>query len=542
MTGRSRLGIFAAALLAAIAIARVAATYSVYSNTFDEPDHISAGLEWIERGTYTFEPMHPPLARIAMAAGPYLDGVRIHDVALHGTAANRVLYDQGKYTRDLTFARIGILPFFVAAIAGVFFWARRLAGTPVALLAVALFTTTPLVLAHAGVATNDMALTGVLTWALFSLTLWLDDPRLRNAVAVGIIAALALTAKLSAVLFLPLSAAVFVASRWVISRRFAPSPGAATPRTPNVWLILKSAAVAGAAMMLVTWAVYRFSIGSRLGSVIPGGVPVPFPEFFYGIQALIEKNSRGHSGFLLGEYRTTGWWYFFPFGIAVKTPIALLVLTFIGAAVAVRTAWARKDWRYVAPIAAAVAMLAASMTSKINIGMRHVLPMFPLLAITAALGVAWLWSLTLHRTMARVAVVVLLAWQIGVGIRAHPDYLPYFNEFAGSHPEHLLRDSDLDWGQDLLRLADTVRAKGIDTLQLAYWGRADATKLVPAVTLPFTPAMHPTGWVAISEQMLSHADPQFAGYGWLQHVTPVARIGKSIKLYHIGTRPMATAR
>lgn len=541
MTGRSRLGLFAAAALAAIAVARVAATYAVYSNTFDEPDHIAAGLEWIEPGTYTFEPMHPPLARIAMATGPYLDGVRIH-VALHGTAANRVLYDQGRYTRDLTFARIGILPFFVAAIAGVFFWARRLAGTPVALLAVALFTTTPLVLAHAGVATNDMALTGVLAWALFSLSLWLDDPRLRNAVAVGIVAALAWTAKLSAVLFFPLTAAVFVASRWVISRRFAPGPADATRATPNVRLILKSVAVAGAAMMLVTWAVYRFSVGSRLGSIIPGGVPVPFPEFFYGIQALLEKNSRGHAGFLLGEYRTTGWWYFFPFGIAVKTPIALLVLTFVGAAVAARTAWTRKDWRYVAPIAAAVAMLAASMTSKINIGMRHVLPMFPLLAITAALGVAWLWSLTRHRTMARVAVVGLLVWQTGVGIKAHADYLPYFNEFAGSHPERLLRDSDLDWGQDLLRLADTVRTKGIDTLRLAYWGRADATKLVPAVTLPFKPEMHPTGWVAISEQMLSHADPQFAGYRWLQHVKPAAQIGKSIKLYHLGTRPLATAR
>ena len=173
------------------------------------------------------------------------------------------------------------------------------------------------------------------------------------------------------------------------------------------------------------------------------------------------------------------------------------------------------------------------MTSTINIGVRHVLPIFPLMAITAGIGAVWLWGLTRHRVLARSVVLVLLAWQVGASARAHPDYLPYFNELAGAHPERLLRDSDLDWGQDLLRLADTVRARGIDTLSIAYFGDADVARLVPAVARPFGPAEHPVGWIAISEQWLSHTDPQYAGYRWLRSVEPVARVGKSIKLYRV---------
>jgi len=269
---------------------------------------------------------------------------------------------------------------------------------------------------------------------------------------------------------------------------------------------------------------------------------MPLPELVDGMRELAEQNSHGHPGFLLDEYRTTGWWYFFPFGVAVKTPIALLVLTIVGAIAAVRTARARGDWRYVAPIAAAVAMLAASMTSRINIGVRHVLPIFPLLAITAAIGAVGLWNLTRHRAAARAVVAALLVWQVGASARVHPDYLPYFNELAGAHPERLLRDSDLDWGQDLLRLADTVRARGIDTLHIAYWGKAQVPRLVPAVTRPFGAADHPVGWVAISEQWLSHANPEYAGFRWLRSMKPVARVGKSIKLYRIGSPGEAASR
>jgi hypothetical protein len=540
MTGRTLAVVAGAVLLAAIAVGRIAATYSVYSNTFDEPDHIAAGMEWWERGMITFDPMHPPLGRAAVALGPYVAGVRIREAASPGRAANAVLYDRGKYVEDLTLARIGILPFFLAAVAAVWVWARRLAGNAAALIAVALFTTTPLVLAHAGLATTDMPLTGTLLWALFAIVVWLDDQSIRNGAVVGATGGLALASKLSAVLFLPLCGAAFVAVRWLVNRRRRDTAAVVVARSLDVRRIAASVAVGAVVAFLVVWSTYRFSIGPRFGTLVPGGVPMPLPELVDGMRLLVNKNSHGHPAFLLDEYRTTGWWYFFPLGVAVKTPIALLVLTIVGAIAAIRTARARGDWRYVAPIAAAVAMLASAMTSKINIGIRHVLPMFPLMAITAAIGVLWLWNLTRYRAVGRVVVAALFVWQVGASVRAHPDYLPYFNELAGSHPEHLLRDSDLDWGQDLLRLADTVRARGIDTLNIAYWGKARVSQLVPAVTRPFGPADHPVGWIAISEQWLSHANPEYAGFRWLRSIEPTARVGKTIKLYRV-TGPVGAA-
>ena len=532
MTGRRLAVAVTAIVLAAIAVGRIASTYFVYSNTYDEPYHIAAGMEWLERGTYTFEPQHPPLGRVAVALGPYLANATIGAARSSGGAAVDLLYGRAAYREDLTLARLGILPFFLAAVAGVWSWTRRLQGNGAALIAVALFTTTPIVLAHSGLATTDMPLTATLVWALLAITIWLDDRSVVNGVFVGATVALAIASKLSSLLFLPVCALAFVVVRWLVNRNAAVAHDERRRRA-DMRRTVASIAAGGAVAFLVIWSVYHFSVGARFGRLIPGGVPMPLPELLDGVRELSDHNDHGHSGFLLGEHRSTGWWYFFPFGVAVKTPVTLLVLTLVGLWISVRTARARGDWRYAAPGAALVMILGAAMTARINIGVRHVLPMFPLMAITAAVGVLWLWSLTRHRALARVAVVGLIVWQVGVSARAHPDYLPYFNELAGSHPERLLRDSDLDWGQDLLRLADTVRAHRIDTVSVAYFGNADVSRLVPAVARQFGPAEHPVGWIAISEQLLSHADPKYAGYRWLRSVPPVARVGKSIKLYHV---------
>src|SRR5688572_444431 len=106
MTRRILVSAVVAAVLAVIGVARIAGTYAVYSNTYDEPNHIADGMEWLERGTFTFEPQHPPLGRVAAAVGPYLAGARIHDAPSFGQAAKTVLFARGAYVTDLTFARI----------------------------------------------------------------------------------------------------------------------------------------------------------------------------------------------------------------------------------------------------------------------------------------------------------------------------------------------------------------------------------------------------------------------------------------------------
>src|SRR5215475_9445659 len=114
-------------LLIAVAILRIVATYHVFNHTIDEPSHIAGGVEWWEKGTYTLEPKHTPLARISVALGPYLSGVR-------GNGATRwqdtysILSENGRYWHNLIAGRLGVLPYFVIATLIVFFWTKRLFG------------------------------------------------------------------------------------------------------------------------------------------------------------------------------------------------------------------------------------------------------------------------------------------------------------------------------------------------------------------------------------------------------------------------------
>ncbi len=251
---------------------------------------------------------------------------------------------------------------------------------------------------------------------------------------------------------------------------------------------------------------------------------IPAPLFFAGLELVQRHSSAGHAGFLLGGYRDHGWWYYFPVILFSKTPLAFLVLALAGIVAMIRSRNAEAVGVALTP----AAMLLPALTTGINIGVRHVLPLHPLLTICAAYGAVALW----HRW--RIVVIVLVAWYFLATALAHPDYMSYFNEAAGRHPERIALDSNLDWGQDLLRLASVVRREHIDHLYLAYFGTADWHHLVPsAEELPqFTP-VH--GWVAISENELAFGWPtnRRDAFAWLRGYEPAVRVGKSIRLYRI---------
>ena len=501
----TRYGVGVFALLALVAVARVVATYSVFNHTYDEPNHISAGMEWLERGTFTFEPKHPPLGRVAAALGPYLAGARLAGERRMVEGGRAILYDRNDYSRTLSLARAGILPFFIVAVVAVWVWARHWSGELAALFATLLFTTTPPVLAHAGLATTDMPLTGLLAAALLSFALWLEARTNARAIALGTFSALAVLAKMSALLFLPAAALAILGGRWLLRSSFRGSDarhGAAPPAAPRWDAIARSLGIATLAGALVLWAGYRFSVGSRFGSYVPGGVPIPAPELIEGIRELALHNEHGQSAYLFGEFRRYGWWYFFPVALAVKSPIPLLVLGGIGTALAASRSHGSQRWALLAPALAAAAILAVCMPAPINIGVRHVLPMYPLMAVMAGYGAARLWNAGTRRTLARVTVAALISWQVVSSVAAHPDYLPFFNVLAGRHPERVLLDSDLDWGQDLKRLADTARVRRIPELSLAYFGTADVTRHgLPNVRV-LKPNERVTGWVAASETVM----------------------------------------
>jgi 4-amino-4-deoxy-L-arabinose transferase-like glycosyltransferase len=524
---RRALFILIAILLSVVGVARVAATFTVFSNTIDEPFHLVAGIEWIERGTFSFQGEHPPLGRILAAAGPYLDGVRIHDQQHFGIAARQVFYENNAYLRNLVLARSGMLVFLMLAIAGLAVWAARLYGVGASLVAIVLFTTTPPILAHAGLVTTDIPLVGTLIWTIFALTVFIDAPSLRRAIGLGLTIGLAFVAKISAVVFVPAIGVMLVIAQWLVLRGRPRDDDQL--RRGTVTALLGVAAVSAG---LVVWSVYRFSAERHLGSFIPGGIILPAPAFFEAIAEVAVHNVAGQPAYLMGQFSTKGWWYFFPLVLGLKTPIPLLILTAIGTVAAARAARATGNWSIIAPIASAAAIMLVAMRASINLGVRHVLPIYPLFAMIAAYGALWLWRQRRHTVPLRAIVVALIAWQSVSSIRAHPDYLTYFNEFAGANPERLVLDSDLDWGQDLLRLADTVRVRRIREIHVAYFGWADLPRHIPDVK-PLEPGDKPTGWIAASQTFLLNPNPAYAGYKWLNSLTPVADVGHTIKLFYV---------
>ena len=542
-------------LLILVACLRVAATYRVFSETADE-HHFVAGIEWWDQGRYSYTIFHPPLARIFSAFPLFVAGSRSHGLSDIVAEKNAILYGKGEglgdYVRNLSLARVGILPFLATGIVAVWVWAQRLSGNVAAFSAALLFSTLPPVLAHAGLSTTDAALTATLTLALFGFCLWLDEPSRRHAILLGVAGGLAILSKFSVFPLFCASAVAILVTRGVLER----GAGRGIPPGRRIASLAAAAAVAA----LLVWAGYRFSWGALPaeatgpvartvlrgpGAIATSGIPVPAPELWDGLRQIRGSVylQGGHPSYLLGRYSLEGWWYYFPIALAVKTPLAFLILAAWGAgAVAHGSSPARtggdnpprRDWRLLAPIVAAAGILIASLFSRTDIGVRHILPIYPLLAIAAGCGMAGLWKMRVGRAAVavRFALVALVGWQLSDSIRAHPDYLPYFNELAGKHPDEVLLDSNLDWGQDLLRLSTELQSRKIDSVALAYFGNADLSRHGLPPLRPVPPDHPTTGWVAISEMCLKDVAGQGSAYRWLRERQPVTRVGRSIRLYY----------
>lgn len=568
-------GLLALAALIAIALVRIVWTYHVFNDTVDEGSHLACGMQWFE-GVYTYDPKHTPVARVAIALLPYLDGLHSYNDYSFWREGMALLTSGGRYWHNLTLARLGILPFFVLATVVIYLWTRQLFGLATALLAAAIFTLQPVVLAHSGLATTDIALTAVFLIAVYAFTRWLSRPSWRTAAGFGIATGLAIATKLSALVFLP-ATVIGVLPLYLAGRRAAAAAGQPDERI-RLKPLLGHAGVAMLGMMLVIWGCYRFSHApidqfssapAKLAERVFGAesatarevhaltatLQLPAPELYNGLRDLRDVNRERVESYLLGHVSRGGWWYFYPVAIAFKTPLAVLLLAAIGSA-SLLIGWRRTrvEWQRLVPLVSAIAILAVAAPSRLDIGVRHVMPVFAYLSMLAAVGATALWSAHARsarataagegrlqvRTMLKtgpIAVTALLGWLVGTSIHAHPDYLAYFNELAGHDPAEVLVTSDLDWGQDLARLSVYLREQHATHVYIAYSDLFDA----PSLGLPESAQFHcgqtPIGWVAIGEDAARlHSEC----YPWLAEQPLKARIGKSLRVFYLPEPELAS--
>jgi hypothetical protein len=563
-------------LLILIALVRIIATYHVFSETTDEPSNLANGLQIIQHRVYYMDVKHPPLARLAIALGPYLAGLRLSGPGrgIGNELGNEVLNSNGQYWRNLTLARLGILPFFVLGCAVVWIWSRDLFGKQAALFSLLFFTLLPTILAHSGNSTNDLPAAATIALALYTLCLWVAKPGWPTAAALGLGAGLALVTKFSAVLFLPACAAALLLL--LLARGDYGLRGQSLRKSAAHLLAALSIA------FLVFWAGYLFTtfplqspgqqtavdrvlgryplLHKAVDTILE--TPLPAGRAVAGVAGIAGQNKAGQVSFFLGEWRRHGWWYFFPFMLLVKTPIPFLLFSAYGGALLIVFFLRKRDWRKLAPLVFAGTILIASMTSGINIGVRHVLAVYPLLAIVAGYAAHELWTTARRPALARALVLAGCLAMVVSSALAQPDYLAYFNVFGSRHPERIEVDSDLDWGQDLARLSTWLHARGAQDLAISYFGTADLTHAGLPPYRELEPYKKVSGWVAISARNLAIptpflAEPQTEGiatfysipgnftrikpangpFSWLQAYSPVARIGYSMFIYNIPPLP-----
>jgi hypothetical protein len=160
----------------------------------------------------------------------------------------------------------------------------------------------------------------------------------------------------------------------------------------------------------------------------------------------------------LGQYNDLGWWYYFPLAFALKTTIPFLLLATVGLGWSVWR-FVKRDWRFLWVVVPVGIYLAISLTSHINIGIRHFLPIYPFLFIAGGALLAQL--LQARQTVGIALLVVLFGWMGFEAVRTFPNYTPYMNQLASNHPHwYYLSDSNVEWGDDVNALADYLKARG----------------------------------------------------------------------------------
>ena len=487
-------------LIVLVAIVRIASTYTIFSDTADEGMHLTAGLEILSEHRYSLHLVNPPLPRVVIAFAPWMAGARYDagDPSMHQVLTK--FYSLGHYKRMLVLARVGTLLFFLIATIATAWWARRELGEPAALLTAVFFTTQPAILGHSGLATVDIAGIAGLAVALLAFSYWLARPTMRGAILLGVAYGLAILCKLLCIAYVPLACAAIYVVRF-----------ATDDRARSEWRRSGALIVVPLVALVIVWAGYGFSFGA-----------VPAPAFWQGIRDMMAVNREGFASYALGRSSDEGWWWYFPLTLALKTTLGFLLLLVAGSFAG--------GFRQVLPyLTAAAAILLFSMPTHVDIGIRYIIAIYVPLSVAAA-GLT-LTMLRHRRRLVRGIAIALLSWHLVSSFAIHPDYLAYFNEIAGRDPSRCLIDSNLDWGQDVLRLRDAVRKRGIRRVGVSVLGPAQLDLLGFPPHYGPSPWIPGRGWIAVSDHSYRMALTQ-GGWRWLDH-RPYQRIGKSIRLYYI---------
>lgn len=511
------------AVAALLAVLAAELGYGLRSDglTIDELVYIGSGYRHLTAGDYRLNPEQPPLAKL-VGAVPLL-GLRLSvPESRRGddewTWSYAFVHERNDAGCLIAWARVPNVLLTLVLAGAIWAWGRSSLGASSGLVALALTVFHPSILGHGHLVTTDLP--GALTMLAASAAFWRwsRSPSPWRGVVVGGAIGFATATRLTGWLLLPTFALLEALRLWRTPR---------DERRPAVLDSLRLALTVLALVPLAIWTAYGFRYAAWPGEPV-ARTPEPWlgltgrgiaalesarilPEaYLEGARFVAEHNVVGSYTYLLGGKSTTGWPHYFTVAFLVKNTPGFLLAT-VGA---LGLLWRRRrdllagsvEAHWLVP--AAVTFLAAS-SGRVQIGERYILPVYPYLILLAASAACWL----LERRRGPWVLAAVLSLHVLPSLGAAPrGYLAYFNAIAGGTDgaHRVLVDSNLDWGQDLPRLAAWMGQHGVDRVLLGYHGSDNPDRFgirhedLPGLQLyPSQPAARPyRGTVAVSPNLL----------------------------------------
>ena len=513
---------------------------SANSPTYDEAMHIAAGYSYLTTGDFRLEPQNPPLIKEFLALPlfllyrlPFNPDPRQWANADGYTIGQEFLYESKLAVHQILFmTRLPNLVLGVATLVLIGWWAYRLWGHRAAMLAVALASLEPNLVAHASLVTTDIGVTLFIFLTVYLLWEYLQFPKWWMLSLVSITIGLALVTKFSAILLIPMLP-LLVGVSLLIDPKVSASLAMRMRQMPITPKIL-TATTAFLTIIIFVVAILNLTYCFQ-----------GLSTWLFGLQRFMTLAGEGQATFLLGQYSYTGWWNYYLVAFLIKTPLGSLML--IGAAILFyNSGTSLRPREAVFLLIPVIVVLVATSQSKVNIGLRHILSIYPFLFVltsrlaTVRFRQVWIAPLLLGAPLLMTALAA---------IRIAPHQLAYFNEFVGGPDQgyRYLTDSNIDWGQDLKGLKAYIEKEKLDVIYLSYFGTASPAYY--GIRYQYVPGAWPLEWPPPSDNVPADAprkilaisvvnlqdvatpyDPLFP---WLWNRQPIAKIGYSIFVYDL---------
>jgi 4-amino-4-deoxy-L-arabinose transferase-like glycosyltransferase len=580
------------------------------ATTFDEIAHIPAGYSYLTEHQIRLNPEHPPLIKYLSALPLTLMDLNFDTTQPFWTGELDRKWDEGQWAagrhliweagndpdKIVFWSRVPIVILSLLLGLFIFKWTKELAGIGAGLLAFTLYSFDPNILGHNHYVTTDLGIMAFLTFSFYYFIKFIKKPTWKNVLIGGFFLGLLHLAKFSSILALPIFGLILIG--YPLIKKIKSNEGRL--KTLGSYFMKGIAAfLISIAMIWVFYAVNNFNTPKEimteaidfnapptdtniknvytrkvLYALNESSVTRPLAEYGIGVNYVFRRVAGGNGAYFLGEVSDSAFVAYFPTVFLIKETIPLLILILLTSIFTLYQIisstkfgyrnflketfkdilhWARGSVAEYTLLGFIILYSYLSITGNLNIGLRHLFPIFPFIYILVSKKVHDFFKEVHDKKLllAKYLMGILLIWIILEPVLNYPYYMSYFNQFAGGPKNgyQYVTDSNADWGQDLKRLKKFLdEHPEIEEIRVDYFGGGNPEYYLGDKYIQWWDSKRPIekGWYAVSTNFLQGSiyddrkkpdgtlrrKPEDS-WQWVLEYEPVYQVGTSIFIYYI---------